>query len=238
MPVRKPTGVGYLSQCIDVNRALACFVSWRQEGVLQKVVIVCDGELPDCRDVLTVVVFPYRIIRTKLLCVGCGGTKRTTRLPARKQPTKPWKLGTADAELEVRRSKCERRRTKVESECVEVSDGKGRGSSFVNMRFCAGTIVFLALLQLRTSAFALRFHSQCLRVSVVTHRALDSRSKCRGKFEEDARAFLAEANIDAQEDRFNGIEPKSKSHVAFQVFQVDVASAGCDLSNVSKDGHV
>jgi hypothetical protein len=59
---------------------------------------------------------------------------------------------------------------------------------------------------------------------------LGFRSKRRGKFEEDARAFLAEGNIDAQEDRFNGIEPKSKSHVAFQVSQVDVASSRCDLS--------
>ena len=143
--------------------------------------------------------------------------------------------GTGSTKVEVRTSKDE-----VESECVEVPDGKGCGSGFVDMRFGAWTsycvLALTSYFVLRLSHFVFTLRASVSRV--VTHRALDSRSERRAKFKEDARAFLAEADIDAQEDRLNGVEPKSKSHVALKILQVDVASSGCDLSNVSKDGHV
>ena len=145
-------------------------------------------------------------------------TKTTTRPQTRKQTREIQR----DGQSEVRTSKCERRSTKHEVSVLKFEMAQAAAPQCECEVLRVDLLTFLLYSIRRTSTFDCR----------------TSFLKRRAKFEEDACAFLAEANVNAQEDRLNAIEPKAKSDIAFQVFQVDVTSSRSNLPGIAKDCHV
>src|SRR5262245_46601904 len=91
--------------------------------------------------------------------------------------------------------------------------------------------------RLRVSDSLSVFPSAC-RFALLLLSPWSCESRCRPKLEKDPCPFMAESDINSQEHRFYVVESKPETDVAFQVFQVYIASSGFDFSYVSKDGHV